>query len=281
MIRVETLFLPQPFSISFEDNAEFKIDVPINEDDYEMIDLRHVAKVDISDKLQELKKIASMEYARTQGGGRIIREWLAGTEPTVASEFTIELTHKNPLNKRELDSKTEEEVYNYIQLLEDYYEDAVQEAAANGSYHPGSQDKSESNLMHVLKQLVNFDTDTRNCTEEEIKNIGIKALNCIYQESVNQTEDPTLLAERFGRIVKIWFFVYVAVAVPLWCTKGWCCCCLFCELCRPRARIARCRRYLAAHPPGALRTPRGHLAYQPTAAELDAHAEFEHAVRMV
>lgn len=32
-----------------------------------------------------------MEYARTQGGGRTIREWLAGTESTVASEFTIEV----------------------------------------------------------------------------------------------------------------------------------------------------------------------------------------------
>lgn len=76
------------------------------------------------------------------------------------------------------------------------------------------------NLLNSLKTLTTFDTEVKNCTAEELSQIGFKAIYCLYSDYKNNRHNPRVLTLRLWRIARVWFYVYVVVAIPLWCTKG-------------------------------------------------------------
>lgn len=95
--------------------------------------------------------------------------------------------------------------------------DILQKVSYNLTIIPGDTETLKSSVEKMIK----FDTKPRNCTEEEIKNIGFKAVHCIFEDYKNHRQSPRVLAARLWRIAKIWFMVYLVIAVPLWCTRGY------------------------------------------------------------
>ncbi|XP_045776678.1 uncharacterized protein LOC123875067 isoform X1 [Maniola jurtina] len=92
----------------------------------------------------------------------------------------------------------------------------------------------------------------------------------------------TMILSRLWKIVKVWFVIYLVVAVPLWCTRGWCCCCLFCKSFKPTQTIDEAKMFLEANPPGVLQDKKGGIIfYEPTSNERECYEKFGHLIRTI
>uniref|UniRef100_A0A2H1WZ57 SFRICE_002109 n=1 Tax=Spodoptera frugiperda TaxID=7108 RepID=A0A2H1WZ57_SPOFR len=61
-------------------------------------------------------------------------------------------------------------------------------------------------------------SDSTNCTY--VDGVGLIAMKCVLEEYRNHRFTLRDVMARFWRIFLIWFLVYLAVAIPLWCTRG-------------------------------------------------------------
>ncbi|KAF9823872.1 hypothetical protein SFRURICE_013409, partial [Spodoptera frugiperda] len=60
-------------------------------------------------------------------------------------------------------------------------------------------------------------SDSTNCTY--VDGVGLIAMKCVLEEYRNHRFTLRDVMARFWRIFLIWFLVYLAVAIPLWCTR--------------------------------------------------------------
>lgn len=96
------------------------------------------------------------------------------------------------------------------------------------------------------------------------------AVECFWLElqKPKSTSEKMQLLERIGRLVLIWFCIYLVIAIPCWCQRGWCCCCFQCRFCKPRERIDEAKTFLMNNPPGVYYTSDNEkIVYTPTRYE--------------
>nr|XP_022905651.1 uncharacterized protein LOC111417562 [Onthophagus taurus] len=140
--------------------------------------------------------------------------------------------------------------------------------------------KEEESVNDAVDKIIDFE-EPLNCTEEEAKGIGLKAMKCLAYDlrNVKNSDNREFLIKRVKKIVLIWFCVYLAIAVPLWCEKGWCCCCFFCNCCKPQKRIDKIKKFLVENPVGVLKTPKGVIRkFKPTPYEKYTQKKLEQAI---
>lgn len=280
------------YDIKLEDKVDFIVNELLKQDDYEMIKDNELEQFTIEDKenkLYDLHKLASKEYKRNAELKTPKREWFKGTTPRlpVITDLTFALltmyqTERNSITKRKASNTGQDKIdfpYNYYDFIKEYYDESLEEAHSNHTFHPSSSNETKKSIPASIKDIIKFNTKTRNCTEEEIKHIGFKAVNCIIQDYKKHKEPSKVLAKRLFRIITIWFLVYVVVAIPLWCTRGWCCCCLFCKFFKPRETIDKAKIYFVKNPPGILTSSNGEQKkYDPTEYEVHSYEEFDHFI---
>ncbi|XP_053613998.1 uncharacterized protein LOC128677289 isoform X2 [Plodia interpunctella] len=199
----------------------------------------------------------------------------------------LPLTTVSPPNKYWYYKKDKPIKYVYINNGTDYmyipYDNFLKEEERDEQrlrYLSNSNDTNSPALLRTIKSLFTFDPHCKNCTAEELTNIGLKSICCIALD-YQRGEAPRVLAARLWRVVKIWTLVYLFIALPLWCMKGWCCCCLCCKFFRPRETIEEAKSYLLKNPPGVLAVNNKEIRYHPSESERDACEEFEHLLRTI
>ncbi|XP_076761350.1 uncharacterized protein LOC143429574 [Xylocopa sonorina] len=170
------------------------------------------------------------------------------------------------------DVESGEEAYNYDKFKSEYEE---QIETSNKTLNLTDKGKQETNEKEALKILVDF----KNCT----KTFGIKCLIHNYQEQ----KDKPIVKKTLSKVwltIKVWFLIYMCLAILCWCQKGWCCCCFRCKFCFPKKRILFAKQYYANNPPGILSVQiknkeKETIAYESTEIEKDMYEKLEAAIR--
>ncbi|XP_076392688.1 uncharacterized protein LOC143265291, partial [Megachile rotundata] len=192
------------------------------------------------------------------------------------NEYTI--TTENDLN-----IEPEEEVYDYGKFKKEYEEQIAEDITTNNKTFNDTEKKQEQ-PKEILKKLFSYE----NCTEVS-KKLGIKAVDCLINNYEHEMDKPVVkkTLSKIWLIIKVWFLIYICLAIPCWCHKGWCCWCLRCNVFFPRKRIRFAKKYYATNPPGILSMPtekteeKQLITYEPTEFEEDAYKIFEAAIRNI
>ncbi|KAI4468927.1 defective proboscis extension response dpr -related [Holotrichia oblita] len=216
--------------------------------------------------------------------------WVAGhfvnNESNIISENS-NVYYLNEMAKRQLDYKIEtkrsqnevDQDYDYASFKKEYENDMKKAKGKNDTLDFVDVTEEES-FKDVMKSMINFTKTPRNCTEEEIKGIGMAAVECFWYDfkKVETKEQKVVLLQRIAKVVLFWILVYIVIAVPCWCQKGWCCCCFQCRVCKPRLRIDEVKKFIADNPPGVYHEHKKKLTYKPTHYEKYAHKRLEQAL---
>ncbi|XP_006621880.1 uncharacterized protein LOC102678180 [Apis dorsata] len=170
-----------------------------------------------------------------------------------------------------------EEAYDYDQFKKEYEE---QIKKFNETLNITEEEKLEEHTMKALQKLVDF----KNCTEES-KKFNITLMDCLMYNYEQQKDKPIIkkTLQKIWLIIKIWFLIYICLAIPLWCQKGWCCCCLPFKFCFPKKRILFAKQFYVNNPPGVYKKDpkKEELTYEPTEFEEDMYEKLEAAIRNI
>ncbi|KAL6444724.1 hypothetical protein ACFW04_002059 [Cataglyphis niger] len=206
-------------------------------------------------------------------------------QKTTSENITNIFDQSSTLKERSTLAETEspdEELYDYEKFKKEY----EQQLEYNIEHGKVLNYTEKEELEDIPKEALKGS----NCTKEELSQIGIKALKCLlydYQHVKDITHINKILA-RTWLVLKIWLLIYICLAIPCWCQRGWCCCCFRCKFCFPKKRIKFAKQYYAMNPPGTfvkdlkkekyIKEP---IKYEATEYEYNAYETFETAIRNI
>ncbi|CAL7949701.1 unnamed protein product [Xylocopa violacea] len=172
------------------------------------------------------------------------------------------------------DIESGEEAYDYDKFKSEYEE---QIETSNKTLNFTDKEEQETYEKEALKKLVDF----KNCT----KATGIECLIHNYEEQKDKPIAKKTLW-KVWLIIKIWFLIYICLAILCWCQKGWCCWCFRWKFCFPKKRILFAKQYYANNPPGVLSVQikgkkKETIIYESTEIEEDMYEKFEAAIRNI
>lgn len=172
--------------------------------------------------------------------------------------------------------------YDY-KSLEKEYEEEIQKVKSSNDTLNFTEINEDESAKEAVKSLIAFDKLPRNCTKEEISKIGLGAVECFFIDVKNITNktrpEQIMLGKRILKVVLIWFCIYLAIAIPCWCQKGWCCCCCRCKFCRPLESIDEAKKFLVANPIGTYNSQEdGEVLFEPSVYEKQAQKKLEHVL---
>ncbi|XP_066585746.1 uncharacterized protein [Prorops nasuta] len=184
-----------------------------------------------------------------------------------------------------IEQNTMNEFYDYEALKAEYEEQIKKIVQHNNTFNYTDKDKPEESPKDAIAKLINF-TKPKNCTKEEMTQIGLQAMQCLVQ-GYQHVKDKTTLNRMLSRtwvVLRVWIYIYLSIAIPCWCQKGWCCCCFRCDICFPKKRINFAKKYYTSNTPGTLikqkinQLPQK-VNYKPTEFEYKAYENLETAIR--
>ncbi|XP_076283835.1 uncharacterized protein LOC143210658 isoform X1 [Lasioglossum baleicum] len=195
--------------------------------------------------------------------------------PVEIKAITQQTKEKEPIE--------EEYVYDYEDFKREYDERMGKYTTVSLLLNNTDEEHSEKSPEETIKNLLDF----KNCTETS-KKYGIKAVDCLIYNYEHEPPKIKKSVQKVWLIIKVWFLIYVCLAIPCWCQKGWCCCCFRCKFCFPNKRILLAKQYYAVNPPGTLakevkkkEKTQEFITYEPTEFEEDAFERFESEIRNI
>ncbi|KAL7298276.1 hypothetical protein TKK_0008628 [Trichogramma kaykai] len=208
---------------------------------------------------------------------------------TESWETTVDTTKNEGQNKATELTTTTEAPMEYERIMPEYSAD-IENITVDEITFKYSEEEIQSTMKKLLKKQLDI-KKPRNCSNFKGFKYGVTALECAFDDLVKSSDSiqKRTSAARLWKILKIWLIIYVIIAVPCWCTRGWCCCCCRCKSCFPYRMIDYEKQYYAKNPPGILveKLPKGKekaeeqapIKYEATLYEEDAYADFESAIR--
>jgi len=183
---------------------------------------------------------------------QVIRDRNITTSKTETTEYFM-ITQETQYNLYEYDQKTtsEEEIKITLdQFLMNDMERKPRVADKKNSYKDSYDDYNSNNLKIEYEQQLEFDIKegkvlnysqkeskdiskgalktlidlkrSKNCTKEELSQIGIKAIECLlddYQRT-KDTMAAKMILSRTWLVLRIWLLIYIFLAIPCWCQRG-------------------------------------------------------------
>ncbi|CAH1637661.1 unnamed protein product [Spodoptera littoralis] len=292
VISIKAFILQDTYNVLLKDDKDYKVDLMISDDDYEMIDEKHLKEFKIDKekyKFKELDEIARSEnFEVFKVKAKMVKQPYEPSLQIISAKGNEEkkLTmYPEPrsitkTNKRQIETETEE-TYDYDELVNEYNDEANEESQSSNAYHMSKAVNtiSQYGIWNELMKLLSFRSDVTNCSY--VDGIGLIAMKCLIEDYINHRYTLRDVMARLWRIFFVWFLVYLAVAIPLWCTRGWCCCCLCCKFFKPRQTIEEAKRYVVLYPPGIFKTKSGEILYEPTEREKECYEEFQHFIKIL
>ncbi|KYM76667.1 hypothetical protein ALC53_12905, partial [Atta colombica] len=183
---------------------------------------------------------------------QVIRDRNITTSKTETTEYFM-ITQETQYNLYEYDQKTtsEEEIKITLdQFLMNDMERKPRVADKKNSYKDSYDEYNSTNLKIEYEQQLEFDIKegkvlnysqkeskdiskgalktlidlkrSKNCTKEELSQIGIKAIECLLYD-YQRTKDIMTAKMIFSRtwlVLRIWLLIYIFLAIPCWCQRG-------------------------------------------------------------
>ncbi|XP_063905573.1 uncharacterized protein LOC135124444 [Zophobas morio] len=197
------------------------------------------------------------------------------------NEMAKRLIDSKIKRKREEEKQVEEKVENYdYGSFKTAYQKEVEAERQSKDKFNYTDVKEDETVEEAVDAVMEF-KDAKNCSAESNRGIGIAALKCIVidLQTSKSTNSTVRILEKILRITLIWFCVYVVIAIPCWCQRGWCCCCCCCcKMCRPRETIDEAKRFFTQNPPGVLIMDGKKIEYPPTTYEIYTQQRLEKAL---
>lgn len=207
----------------------------------------------------------------------------------------------------------DEEPYDYEKFKMEYEQQLEYKARRGKVFNYTEKEELKESPKEVLGRIIDLKRP-KNCTKEELSQIGIKAIKCLVYDYQRTKDVPAVrkMLYRTWLVIRVWLLIYICLAIPCWCHRGnmmnhiawfsrkysckrilgnimhisgWCCCCFRCKFCFPRKRILFAKQYYTLNPPGTfvknLKKPEDVEEYQATEYERSAHEAFEAAIRNI
>ncbi|EFN75933.1 hypothetical protein EAI_02599 [Harpegnathos saltator] len=115
----------------------------------------------------------------------------------------------------------EEEPYDY-ETLKLEYEQQLEYGMKHGKVLNYTEKKEPKDTpREALKRIMGM-KQAKNCTKEEISQIGIKAIECLaydYQHARDMATAGKILS-RTWLVLRVWLLIYICLAIPCWCQRG-------------------------------------------------------------
>ncbi|XP_011705171.1 PREDICTED: uncharacterized protein LOC105460427 [Wasmannia auropunctata] len=192
--------------------------------------------------------------------------------------------------KSTLDNESSyEEAYDYKRFKMEYEQQMQDDIKQEKILNYTEKEEPKDTAKGALKRIMDLKRP-KNCTKEELSQIGIKAIECLlydYQRAKDITTAKMVLS-RTWLVLRVWLLIYICLAIPCWCQRGWCCCCFRCRFCFPRKRIILIKQYYAMNPPGIFvkdlkkeKDMKEPIKYEVTEYEHDAYKDLETAIRNI
>lgn len=108
-----------------------------------------------------------------------------------------------------------EEIYDYEKFKREYEEQIAQYTNIDKILNYTNKEQLEEISKRKYQKLFNF----KNCTEAS-KKIGIKAIDCLMYNYEHEKPAVKKFVQKVWLIIRIWFLIYVCLAIPCWFHKG-------------------------------------------------------------
>jgi len=112
-----------------------------------------------------------------------------------------------------------EEPYDYEKFKMEYEQQLEYNIKHGKVFNYTEKAELEDTPKKALKEIIK---QSKNCTEEELRKFGIKSIKCIIRD-YQRTKDIVAVKKivfKTWLVIRIWFLIYVCVAIPCWCQRG-------------------------------------------------------------
>lgn len=206
---------------------------------------------------------------------------------------------------------SDEELYDYEKFKMEYEQQLEYGIKRGKVLNYTKKEEVEDTPREALKRIMDLKRP-KNCTKEELSQIGVKAIECLIYD-YRRTRDIATIGKVLARtwlVLRVWLLICICLAIPCWCQRGnfikhdvllqdelyeyytgflgWCCCCFRCKFCFPRKRILFAKQYYAMNPPGSLtrdlmkaEDKKEPITYEATEYEYDAYNTLEATIRNI
>lgn len=114
----------------------------------------------------------------------------------------------------------DEESYNYEKFKMEY-EQQLNYDVKHGKALNYTEKDLKDEPKKVLQRIIDLKRP-KNCTKEELSQIGIKAIECLIYDYRRAKDLATMkkILSRTWLVLRVWLLIYVCVAIPCWCQRG-------------------------------------------------------------
>ncbi|KAK0098569.1 hypothetical protein PV326_006796 [Microctonus aethiopoides] len=172
----------------------------------------------IADYRNNIKKFYAELRAR-----RNMKKLGANSELNDADEYKEQTRPINSAFGMELnDNEESDDDYDYEALRAEYYQQLDDAIRNNLTFNYTQKSQPEYSPKDALKNIVEL-KNPKNCTKEELAQFGLKAFQCLVFDynHAKTSSDVKKILWRTWTVIKIWIFIYICVAIPCWCQKGY------------------------------------------------------------
>lgn len=140
------------------------------------------------------------------------------------SEATKNILGQSLISERSMLTDNEsfyEEPYDYERFKIEYEHQLEYDIKEGKVLNYTEKEKPKNTLKEALKRIISL-KQPRNCTKEELSQIGIKAIECLLYE-YQRTKDITtakIVLSRTWLVFRVWLLIYICLAIPCWCQRG-------------------------------------------------------------
>lgn len=114
-----------------------------------------------------------------------------------------------------------EESYDYDRFKMEYEQKLEYDIMEGKVLNYSEKEESKNMLKGALKRIVDLKRP-KNCTKEELSQIGIKAIECLLQDYQHAKDMTTakMVLSRTWLVFRVWLLIYICLAIPCWCQRG-------------------------------------------------------------
>lgn len=114
-----------------------------------------------------------------------------------------------------------EESYDYERFKMEYEQQLEYDIKHKKILNYTEKEELKDTPKKALKRIIDLKRP-KNCTKEELSQIGIKAIECLLYD-YQRTKDITtakIVLSRSWLVFRIWLLIYICLAIPCWCQRG-------------------------------------------------------------
>lgn len=142
----------------------------------------------------------------------------------ITSEATKSILEQSSISERSILTDNEnsyEESYDYERFKIEYEHQLEYDIKEGKVLNYTKKEEPKNTLKEAVKRIMDL-KQPKNCTKEELSQIGIKAIECLLYEYQRMKDITTakMVLSRTWLVFRVWLLIYICLAIPCWCQRG-------------------------------------------------------------